>query len=90
MQPTMLVLIELCFVMVKNSLFVGMFLGSHDVMDCVPVGTSVDDTSVGLARFEPYGLSGSRVLEFVLTTHHLHAWLRTLLPRWSIGFCTRW
>ena len=26
-------------------------------VDCVPVGTSVDDTSVGLAGSEPHGLS---------------------------------
>ena len=49
MQPAMLVLFELCFAIVKNSLFVGMFGGSHDVMDCVPIATVVDDTSVGLA-----------------------------------------
>ena len=57
-QPTMLVLFELCCVIVNPSPFIGMFVaGSHDVMDCVPVETSVDDTSVGLARSEPYGLS---------------------------------
>ena len=34
-----------------------MFAGSHDVMDCVPIGTVVDDTSVGLAGSETCGLS---------------------------------
>ena len=36
------------------SLFVGISVaGSHDVMDCVPIETSVDDTSVGLAGSNP-------------------------------------
>ena len=57
-QPTMLVLFELCFVIVKPSPFIWMSVaGSHDVMDCVPIGTVVDDTSVCLAGFEPYGRS---------------------------------
>ena len=44
-QPTMLVLFELCCVIVKPSPFIRKSVaGSHDVMDCVPVGTSVDDT----------------------------------------------
>ena len=43
---------------VKPSFFVGISVaGSHDVMDCVPIESSVDDRSVGLARSEPYGLS---------------------------------
>ena len=45
-QPTMF---ELSFVIVKPSLFVGMSAaGSHDVMDCVPIGTVVNDTVGGL------------------------------------------
>ena len=33
-----------------------LLLSAMMFVDCVPVGTSVDDTSVALARFEPYGL----------------------------------
>ena len=36
---------------VKPSLFDGMSVaGSHDVMECVPIGTVVDDTVLGPGR----------------------------------------
>ena len=57
-QPTMLVLFDVCFLIVKPSFFLlGCLLLQHDVMDRVPIGTSVDDSSVAFARFETYGLS---------------------------------